>query len=243
METLYFLAWKEILVRYKLPFLGILWALFRPLMTAFVFSFLFKVEGAPYFLFPLAALLPWQFFSTSVQEMTPSLLNHANLITKVYFPRSFLPLSVMIVNGVDFFVTLLLVLSLSLIIKGPSLKLLWFPLFFFELLLLTSGVGLFLSAITIKFRDVRFIVPFFIQMLLFLSPVAYDISVVPEVLREIYFINPLVSIIEGFRLVFLHQPLSSTGLEQIISSMMTLLIFFGGVFVFNKEQRAFADAL
>ncbi len=242
METLYFLAWKEILVRYKLAVFGISWALFRPLISAFVFSFLFKSVGeAPYALFALTALLPWQFFSSSLLDMTPSVLNQAPLITKVYFPRCFVPISLMMVNGVDFLVTFSLVLFLSLLFKGPSLALLLIPFLSLQLILLTLGGGLFLSAMTVKYRDIRFLVPFFIQLLFFLSPVAYDISIVPIEYRGVYSLNPLVGLIEGFRFAFLSLELSFY--RQVVSFSVSVLIFFLGFTVFQRQQRAFADAL
>lgn len=231
-EVLFFLAWKEILVRYRHAFLGLLWAFFRPLISAYLFSRLFPSHGI---LFVLSAYLPWQFFSTSLLEMTPSLLNNSNLISKVYFPRSFLPLSLMAVNGIDF-----LAVFLAILLWHPPFCILALPFLFLQLGLLTAGAGLFLSAVTVRFRDVRFLVPFFTQLSLFLSPVVYSSEMIHS---PLYALNPLVGLIESFRWAFLGISPPCGIFGEVLSISVTCAIFACGFFVFQRQERFFADAL
>lgn len=229
-EVFFFLAWKEILVRYRHAFLGLLWAFFRPLITAYLFSRLFSSHGI---LFVLSAYLPWQFFSTSLLEMTPSLLNNSNLINKVYFPRSFIPLSLMAVNGIDF-----LVVFVAALLWHPPFCVLALPFLTLQLALLTAGMGLFLSAVTVRFRDVRFLVPFFVQLSLFLSPVVYS-----SIDSYFYPLNPLVGLIESFRWALLGISPPSGLYGEALSISVTCAIFVCGLSLFQRQERSFADAL
>lgn len=249
-ELFYFLSWRDILVRYKQAFFGIAWAIFRPLLNMILFTFLFHriaslgSGGIDYSLFVLAGMLPWQLFSSAVVESSNCLLNNAHLISKVYFPRVILPASQMMVHLLDFVVGTAFLFLLMLYNATPvGWSFFYLPLFVLLLMTLALGLSLFLSAITIKYRDVRFIIPFIVQFGVFLSPVGYGSFVIPERWLWLYNLNPLVGIINGFRW-------SLFGLEQaglVSSILISLSISLGllgfGLYYFRKTESTFADRL
>jgi lipopolysaccharide transport system permease protein len=249
-ELFYFLAWRDVLVRYKQTVIGVLWAILRPLLTMVVFVFIFgKVaklpsDGVSYPVMVFAAMLPWQLFATSLSEGSNSLITNANLISKVYFPRLIVPASAVIVSFVDFAVSLgLLVLLMAWYHVWPTLQLLALPLFTILALMASTGAGLWLAALNVEYRDFRYVVPFMVQFGLYLSPVGFSTSIVPDRWRLIYSLNPMVGIIDGFRwsisggqaVIFLPGLFIGLG--------VTLLLLFGGVSYFRRMERTFADVI
>lgn len=208
-ELFYFFAWRDILVRYKQAFFGVAWALIRPILNMVVFAMLFgKIASLPsdhvnYALFVLAGMLPWQLCSSSATDTCVSLVSNASLVSKVYFPRMIVPIAQIIVHLVDFAITTLLLLIMGLIIGGLNFAtLLFFPLFLVLTLLFCVGTGLWLSAITVQYRDFKIVVPFIVQFGMFISPVGYGTFLIPERWQWLYFLNPMAGIIDGFRWTF-----------------------------------------
>lgn len=249
-ELLYFLAWRDIIVRYKQAFFGIAWAIVRPLLNMIAFTLVFNriahlESGAVnYSLFVLAGMLPWQFFSGSVMDTNHCLLTNANLITKTYFPRIIIPLAQLGVHCLDFFVGFVCLGILMLFIGSPlSLNILALPIFMIMLVLLSSAAAFWLSSITVQYRDVRFIVPFMIQFGIFISPVGYSSDLISAKWKWFYMMNPLVGIIEGFRWSLFGQASTDFVYSLIASITITCLLFISGYFYFLKKERHFADRI
>jgi len=250
-ELLYFLAWRDILVRYKQTVIGIAWVVIRPLLIMLVFSFAFgKVaklpsEGnIPYPLLVLAGLLPWQFFSTALSEAANSLIANANLITKIYFPRVIVPASTVVTCVVDFLVTLVLLIALMLWYGiWPTWRILAVPLFLLLMFLPAMGAGLWLAALNVRYRDFRYVVPFIVQFGLYVSPVGFSSTVVPESLAKIYVLNPMVGVIDGFRWAFLGQSVPLNWEPLAWSMSVSTLLLVGGVHYFRRTERSFADVI
>ncbi len=249
-ELFFFLSWRDILVRYKQAFFGISWALFRPFLNMVLFALLFgKIAQLPsdhvnYGIFVLAGMLPWQLFSNAIIDTSNSLINNANLITKIYFPRILIPSAQMMVHVVDFSIGLMLLALLTLFSGFLSL---WtfcmLPSFILLAMMFCLGTGLWLSALTVQYRDFRFIVPFMVQLGMFISPVGYGTFVIPDQWKWLFFLNPLVGIIDGFRWSFfgIYHPhiLASVA----ISAAMILLLLISGFYYFRKMERTFADKI
>jgi len=249
-ELFYFFAWRDILVRYKQAVLGIAWAVIRPLLNMLLFAFLFgrvaKLPSAdvPYALFVLAGMLPWQLYAFSSVETCNSLINNSHMISRVYFPRIIMPLSQIIVYLVDFFIGLLL---LFLLIPFCG-QLHWatsvfLPVFIALVVLLSAGTGLWLSALTVRYRDFRLIVPFFVQFSMFLSPVGYGSFLIPEQWRYLYFLNPLVGIIDGFRWALFGLTYPQMTHSIACSLAITALLFVSGLLYFRSVEQSLADHL
>ncbi|MDR2179191.1 MAG: ABC transporter permease [Synergistaceae bacterium] len=245
-ELFYFLAWRDILVRYKQTVIGIAWSVIRPFLTMIVFSVVFgrlaklPNEGVPYPILVFSAMLPWQYFANAMQESSNSLIAESRLISKVYFPRLIVPTSSVIVSAVDFLISLVLLGVLMLwygFIPSPGMVLL--PFFFLMATLAALGVGFWLSALNVKYRDFRYIVPFLVQFGLYVSPVGFSSSVVPERWRALYSLNPMVGVIDGFRWCiqggFLYLP------GFAVSVATSALLFWSGVKFFRRTERFFAD--
>lgn len=250
-ELFYFLAWRDILVRYKQTVIGIAWALIRPFLTMLIFSFVFgKIAklptpgSIPYPLLVFAAMLPWQFFSTALSESSSSLLGNANLISKVYFPRLIVPAGSVITSFVDFLITLGLMAGM-MIWYGflPDWRLLTLPLFIVLAFGTAFGAGLWLCALNVRYRDFRFIVPFIVQFGLYISPVGFSSNIVPEGLRLVYACNPMVGVIDGFRWALLRgqSPLSATGI--IAAVLVTSVLCLSGIWYFRRTEKTFADVI
>ena len=250
-ELFYFLAWRDILVRYKQTVIGVAWALVRPFLTMLVFTFIFSkvaklpAPGAvPYALLVFAAMLPWQFFSTALSESSGSLIGNSNLISKVYFPRLIVPAGSVITSFVDFLITLGLMAAM-MIWYGflPDWRLLALPLFVALAFGSAFGAGLWLCALNVRYRDFRYIVPFIVQFGLYVSPVGFSSSIVPESMRLIYACNPMVGVIDGFRWALLRgqSPLDSSTL--IASTLVTLFLCLTGVWYFRRTEKTFADII
>jgi lipopolysaccharide transport system permease protein len=248
-ELLGFLAWRDIKVRYKQTALGILWALIQPAVTLAVFTFIFgKLAGmpaghAPYPLLVLAGLLPWQLFAAAFSNASGSLVANTHLISKIYFPRLIVPLASVAVALIDFAVVLLLLVSLCIWWQFmPDWRLLFLPLFIVLTLVAALGTGLWLTALTVKYRDFRFVVPFLLQVGLFLSPVGFSSTNLPN-WRLLYSFNPMVGAIDGFRWCLLHGEPVLNPLNLTVSVGMALALLFSGLWYFRRTERTFADII
>lgn len=248
-ELLYFLIWRDVKVRYKQTFFGAAWAVMQPLLLMVVFSiFLGRLagvgsEGLPYPIFAYAALVPWTLFAQSLIGSTSSVVGSTNLISKVYFPRILLPLAAVGSYLIDFFIALALLVVMMFFYKVQlSLSVLW-VLALLPLAVLTAlAVGLWLSALNVRYRDVQYVVPFLVQLWLFASPVAYSSSIVPERYRALYGLNPMAGVVQGFRWALLGAG-DPPGPLIAVSVAMTLVIFVAGLFYFQRVERTFADVI
>jgi lipopolysaccharide transport system permease protein len=246
-ELLYFLIWRDVKVRYKQTALGAAWAIMQPLFTMLIFSLFFgrlakmPSDGLPYPLFSLAALVPWTFFSNGLNQSANSLVASANLLKKVYFPRLVIPLATVLAGVIDFALSFTVLLGLMAFYRvAPTINLVWTPLFLLLALVTSLGVGLWMSALNVKYRDVRYIVPFIIQVWMFSTPIVYPGSLVPAPWRTIYAINPMVGVVEGFRWALLGTN-TAPGFIIGVSSIAALLILLGGAFYFRHTEKTFAD--
>jgi len=250
-ELFLFLAWRDILVRYKQTVIGLSWSLLRPFLTMVVMTVIFeklakmKSDGnVPYAILVYAAMFPWQFFSTSFSEASNSLINNTNMLTKIYFPRLIIPASTVIVNFVDFLISFVILIGLMIWYHFvPSWTILYLPLFLGLAFLSAMGAGLYVAALNVKYRDFRYIVPFVVQFGMYISPVGFSSSKIPEQWRLLYSINPMVGVIDGFRWsisggeshIYLPGMLLSIGL------IVLLLIF--SIWYFRKMEKSFADII
>jgi len=248
-ELLYFLIWRDIKVRYKQTTLGATWAIIQPVMTMLVFSLFFgklgKIpsDGIPYPIFCFAALLPWTFFANGLGQASNSLVGSANLITKVYFPRLIIPIAAVLSGVVDFALAFLVLIGMMLYYGVmPTINLLWLPLFLLLALVASLGVGLWLSALNVKYRDVRYIVPFIAQFWMFATPIAYPSSLLHEPWRTVYGLNPMVGVVEGFRWALLGAR-GTPGAIIAASSLAALIILVTGAFYFRRMEKTFADVV
>jgi lipopolysaccharide transport system permease protein len=248
-ELLYFLVWRDIKVRYKQTVLGAAWAILQPVLTMVVFSLFFgrldglHPAGVPYPLFSFVALVPWTFFANGLSQSSNSLVGSANLIKKVYFPRLVVPSSAVLSGGVDFALAFIVLLGMMIYFGvQPTLNILWMPAFLLLALATALGAGLWLSALNVEFRDVRYVVPFLTQLWLFASPVIYASTVLTEPWRTIYALNPMVGVIEGFRWALLGVG-SAPGLLVGVSALAALALLISGVFYFRRMEKTFADVV
>lgn len=249
-ELFYFLAWRDILVRYKQMVIGIAWALIRPLLTMVVFTVVFgklaklPSEGVPYPILVFAAMLPWQFFSNALSESSLSLIGNANLISKVYFPRIIIPASSIITSFVDFLISgVILVFLMAWYQFLPTWKILMLPLFVAIAFASAAGAGLWLTALNVKYRDFRYIVPFIVQFGLYISPVGFSSSIVPDKWRFLYSLNPMVGVIDGFRWAILGSE-SRIYLPGFLLSLAIVGVFLvTGIWYFRKTEKTFADVI
>jgi lipopolysaccharide transport system permease protein len=248
-ELLYFLTWRDIKVRYKQTALGAAWAIIQPFFTMVVFSLFFgrlagiPSDGVPYPIFSFAALVPWTFFANGLNQSSNSLVGSADLIRKVYFPRLAVPVAT-VLSGVVDFVLAFIVLLVMMLYYGvvPTINTLWLPLFFLLALVTSLGVGLWLSALNVEFRDVRYTVPFLTQFWMFSTPIAYPSSLLSEPWRTVYGLNPMVGVIEGFRWALLGTD-TAPGPIIAVSSLAALAILVGGAFYFRRMEKTFADVV
>jgi lipopolysaccharide transport system permease protein len=248
-ELFYMLAWRDIAVRYKQTAIGFAWALIRPFLTMLilsVFGSLTKLpsEGAPYPILVFAALLPWQFFSNALSECSNSLIANSNLISKVYFPRLIVPTSAVITSFVDFMISGIILLGLMAVYNFvPSWRILTLPGFVAIAFAASMGAGLWLSALTVEYRDFRYIVPFIVQFGLYISPVAWSSSIVPEQWRLVYALNPMVGVIDGFRWAILGGTATIYWPGFWVSIGLVVLLLVSGVWYFRKMEKRFADVI
>jgi lipopolysaccharide transport system permease protein len=249
-ELFYFLAWRDILVRYKQTAIGIVWALIRPFLTMVVFTIVFgrlanlPSEGAPYPILVFSAMLPWQFFANSLSECSNSLISNANLLSKVYFPRLVVPTSAVVVSFVDFMISGIILLALMAWYNFvPSWRILTLPLFIAVAFAASMGAGLWLASLNVQYRDFRFIVPFIVQFGLYISPVGFSSTVVPLQWRFLYSLNPMVGVIDGFRWAILGGKSQLYLPGFILSMALVALLLASGIWYFRKMERMFADVI
>ncbi|MGQ9569001.1 MAG: ABC transporter permease [Anaerolineae bacterium] len=247
-ELLYFLTWRDIRVRYKQTVLGAAWAIIQPFFTMVVFSLFFgrlaKVpsDGVPYPIFSYAALLPWNYFAGSLSGAGNSLVGSANLIRRVYFPRLVIPLSSVLAGLVDFAIAFLVLLGMMVYFGvRPTTGALLLPGFLLLALVTALGVGLWLSALNVKYRDVRYVIPFLTQFWMFATPVAYPSSLLGEPWRTLYGLNPMVGVVEGFRWALLGTQPPSTMVG--VSALVAVVLLVSGAFYFRQVERTFADVI
>jgi len=245
-ELLYFLTWRDVKVRYKQTALGAAWAIIQPLFTMIIFTIFFgnlaKVpsDGIPYPIFAYAALLPWTFFSNAITSSGNSLVGSAHLITKVYFPRMIIPGAAVAAGLIDLMVAFgILIILMIYYGVGATWNLLMLPALILLTTLLAIGVGMYTSALNVKYRDIRYALPFAIQLLMFATPIIYPVSLVPERWRWAFTLNPLTGIIEGFRAAFFGRPFNWPALA--ISSVITLALLVYAAYHFKRMERTFAD--
>jgi lipopolysaccharide transport system permease protein len=248
-ELLYFLTWRDIKVRYKQTIFGAAWAIIQPFFTMIVFSLFFgrlahvPSDDVPYPIFSYAALVPWTFFAYGLSQAANSLVSSANLIKKVYFPRLIIPLATVLSGLVDFVLAFVVLLGMMLFYGiVPTANTLWLPLFLLLALVTALGVGLWLSAMNVQFRDVRYTVPFLTQFWLFATPIAYPSSLLSEPWRTVYGINPMVGVVEGFRWALLGTD-TAPGLMIIVSALTALALLVSGAFYFHRMEKTFADVV
>lgn len=249
-ELFYFLAWRDILVRYKQTAIGVAWALIRPLLTMLVFTLVFgrlanlPSEGAPYPILVFAALLPWQFFANALSESSNSLIANANLISKVYFPRLVVPTSAVVVSLVDFGLSGIILLALMVWHQfAPTWRMVTLPLFVAIAFAAAMGVGLWLAALNVKYRDFRYVVPFIVQFGLYVSPVGFSSAIVPDRWRLLYSLNPMVGVIDGFRWAILGGDTQLYLAGFLLSSALVVGLLVTGVWYFRRVERTFADVI
>jgi lipopolysaccharide transport system permease protein len=248
-ELAYFLTWRDIKVRYKQTALGAVWAIIQPLFMMAVFSLFFgrlgklPSEGLPYTVFTLTALLPWQLFAYALNESSSSLVANERLITKVYFPRLVVPISAVLSGLVDFGISFVVLLAMMGYYRiAPTRAILTLPLFILLAIVTALGVGLWLSALNVRYRDVRYTLSFIIQFWLFATPVAYSIELVPARWRALYGLNPMAGVVEGFRWALLGKG-EAPGPMFAVSVATVVLILVGGLFYFRRMEDGFADVI
>ncbi|MFZ7116295.1 MAG: ABC transporter permease [Bacteroidota bacterium] len=253
----YYLAWRDVLVRYKQTAIGVLWSVIRPLLTIVVFTLVFNKLGnfqsdsnVPYAIMVCVGMLPWQFFSSAFSESANSLVANSNLLTKVYFPRLIVPASTVIVCLIDFLISFVILLGLYVFYQfTPDWRILLFPVFLLLATITALGFGFFIAALNVKYRDFRYVIPFIVQFGLYISPVGFSSSVVysnpdiPDILKYIYALNPMAGVIDGFRWCMLGGTVPLHIPEFIASVVVSVLFLFIGIKYFRRMERTFADVI
>jgi lipopolysaccharide transport system permease protein len=249
-ELFFFLAWRDILVRYKQTAIGIAWSVLRPLATMLVFTVVFgklaklPSNGVPYPIMVYVAMLPWQFFANSLTDSSNSLIDNANLLTKVYFPRLIVPASAVIVGLVDFFISCVILGGIMAWYRFvPDVRILLLPAFSLMAFSASFGVGLWLSALNVQYRDFRYLVPFFVQFGLYISPVGFSSVIVPEEWRFLYFLNPMVGVVDGFRWAILGDAFPVQWSGFLVSGALITAVLVSGLLYFRRMERSFADVV
>jgi lipopolysaccharide transport system permease protein len=248
-ELIFFLTWRDIKVRYKQTALGVSWAILQPVLTMIIFSIIFgrmaklPSDGIPYPIFTFTALLPWQLFAFALSQSSNSLVGNQNLISKVYFPRLVIPFSSVLAGVVDFAISFVVMIGLLLYFGiGLTPALLLLPIFLLLALISAIAVGLWLSALNVKYRDIRYVVPFLTQFWMYATPIAYSSSLIPEKWHWLYSLNPMVGVVEGFRLSLLGIS-SLDVLSLCISAIMVIVLLICGLYYFKRMETSFADIL
>jgi lipopolysaccharide transport system permease protein len=249
-ELLWFLAWRDLLVRYRQTAIGIAWAVLRPVLTMLVFTLVFgklaglPSENAPYPILVFAALLPWQLFASAFSEAGNSLVGNANMISKIYFPRLIIPAGTVLVSCVDFLISLVILAALMAWYGFlPDWRILTLPLFIAIALAAALGAGLWTAALNVRYRDVRFVIPFVVQMGLYVSPVGFSSAVIPEPWRLVYSLNPMVGVIDGFRWAILGGPGALYWPAQLLSLGVIGVVVVTGLVYFRRTEKTFADVI
>lgn len=249
-ELFYFLAWRDVLVRYKQTVIGIAWALLRPFLTMVVFTLVFSTlaklpsGGVPYPVLVFAGLLPWQFFSSAFTEAGNSLISNTNMISKVYFPRLIIPTSAVIVSFVDFLISGAIMVGLMAWYGyAPDWRILTLPFFILVAFAFAMGAGLWIAALNVKYRDFRYIIPFIVQLGLYISPVGFASAVVPDQWRLLYSLNPMVGVIDGFRWAILGGTTPMYWAGFLLSATLVVAVFVTGIMYFRRTEKSFADVI
>ena len=249
-ELFYILAWRDIAVQYKQTIFGVMWAILRPLLTMMIFVVVFgKIaklpsEGVPYPIFVFAAMLPWTFFSSAFSSASNSLIGNANLISKVYFPRLIIPVASVIVAGVDFLISFVILMLLMVWYQYiPDWHMLTLPFFLLLGFFAALGSGLYITALNVKYRDFRFVVPFIVQLGLYISPVGFSTTIIPEKYQLLYYLNPMVAVIDGFRWAISGGKTAFNLTELSVSIMVVILLCIMGIIHFRKTEKTFADVI
>lgn len=248
-ELLYFLVWRDIKVRYKQTALGAAWAIIQPFTSMVVFSLFFgklakmPSDGIPYPIFSYAALVPWSFFANGLAQSANSLVDSANLIRKVYFPRLTIPIANVLSGLVDFALAFLVLIGMMLWYGiVPTTRIIWLPLFLLLALVTALAVGLWLSVLNVEYRDVKYTIPFLTQFWMFATPIVYPSSLLPEPWRTLYGINPMVGVVEGFRWALLGTQ-TVPGPMIAVSAVAAVVLLIGGAFYFRRMEKTFADVV
>jgi len=247
-ELIYFMTWRDLKVRYKQTLLGASWAILRPFLTMVVFSIFFgrlakmPSDNIPYPIFTFTALLPWELFATALNVASRSLVQNSNMITKIYFPRVILPLSSILAGLADFAVAFLVLLGMMVYYGFMPTGALWsLPLFILLAMISSLGVGLWLSAMNVQYRDIGYVTPFLVQFWMYITPIAYPASLVPEKWQLLYALNPMTGVVEGFRWALLGSAKSAPGPMMIVSTTIAIVLMVSGMFYFRRMERQFAD--
>ena len=249
-ELFYFLSWRDILVRYKQTVIGIAWGVIRPLLTMIILTVVFgKIaklpsEGVPYPILVFAAMLPWQFFSNALSEAGNSLIGNANLISKIYFPRLIIPTSAVVTSFIDFLISGVILAGLMAWYRFlPGWRILSLPVFISIAFAAAMGAGLWLTALNVKYRDFRYVIPFIVQLGLYISPVGFSSSIVPDKWRLLYSINPMVGVIDGFRWALLGGKSAIYWPGFLLSIAVVGIVLVTGIIYFRKTEKTFADVI
>ncbi|MBQ9433465.1 MAG: ABC transporter permease [Synergistaceae bacterium] len=248
-ELFFFMAWRDILVRYKQTIVGIAWSVIRPLLSMVIFTVIFgrvaklPTEGtAPYPIMVFSALLPWQYFANSMQSSSQSLIRAQHMVSKIYFPRLILPTSAVLVSAVDFLISFVLLCILMLVYRFmPSPYIVLLPVFFIPATLAALGIGYWFSAVGVRYRDFQHIMPFIVQFGMYVSPVGFSSSIIPARWRLLYSLNPMVGVIDGFRWCIQGTEVSLYPPAFVISIISSLIMFYLGLRYFRKTEKTFAD--
>jgi lipopolysaccharide transport system permease protein len=248
-ELLFFFAWRDIKVRYRQTLMGVLWAIIQPFLTMVIFSLFFgrlaniPSDGVPYPVFSFAALVPWTFFANALTQASNSLVMSGNMLKKIYFPRLALPIATVLAGVVDFVLAFIVLLGIMLYYGlVPTANIIWLPLFALLALITSIGVSLWLAAMNVQFRDVRYTIPFLTQAWLFVTPIAYPSSLLPDRLRIVYGLNPMAGVVEGFRWALLGTD-TAPGPMLIVSIAVALTLLVSGAFYFRRMEQSFADVV
>ena len=247
-DLFFFLVWRDIKVLYAQTILGFAWAILQPLIQIVIFTIIFgkvaklDTEGIPYFLFATVAIIPWTYMSSAMIQSSQSLVTNQAMLGKIYFPRLIFPVTPVLAKSVDFFVSLVILVMVFLFYQVvPGSNLIYLPLFIVMMMLVPLGVGLWLSALAIRYRDVKFVMQFAIRMLMYTAPIVYSAASIPDNYRILYSLNPLVGVIEGFRASLLNLPIHW---EFIVPGMITTIVLVvSGAFYFKRMERIFVDVI
>ncbi len=248
-ELLFFFAWRDIKVRYRQTVMGVLWAIIQPILTMVIFSLFFgrlaniPSDGLPYPVFSFAALVPWTFFANALTQASNSLVLSGNMLKIIYFPRLALPIATVLAGVIDFALAFIVLLCIMLYYGlVPTVNIIWLPFFALLALITSIGVSLWLAAMNVQFRDVRYTIPFITQAWLFVTPIAYPSSLLPDSLRIVYGLNPMAGVVEGFRWALLGTD-TAPGPMLIVSSVVALTLLVSGAFYFRRMENTFADVV